>query len=403
MKILVICHDFPSPDTPVAISLKTFNLIKILSEKYQNNISVITFKFGNLVEEKLQCCDNLITINLEESLQKRYINYIRNYLAGLVRGEISLKKRNILDFSFSWKMKNEIDNLIKKEQFDLVFVDNFNMVPYASDLDLPKILLHIDNMPEVFNELLEIEQNYFKKLIIYLQYRTAINYEKDYEKFDACIVATENVKKILESKLSNLDVKIIPFGIDVSSEYFEIEEEFPSIVFFGTLSSVFNQQSVFKLYQNIYPLIKEQMPQIRFYIIGKNPSKEILELDKDTSVTVKGYVKDLKPYLLKASVITLPIHGHGIKTRLLEAMAIGKPVVISSVGIRGIDVTNGKNIIIADDSSEFAARVIELLNNKELREKIGINAKNLMEKNYSWEKMGESLNQLCNEILIKKF
>lgn len=113
--------------------------------------------------------------------------------------------------------------------------------------------------------------------------------------------------------------------------------------------------------------------EMHLEIFGKEPSKEILKLARDNSVVVTGYVEDMRPYLARASVITLPVHGFGIKTRILEAM--GKPVVTSSAGIHGINVTPEENIIIADDPKEFAKRVIELLNDEKLRNRIGANAR----------------------------
>ena len=123
---------------------------------------------------------------------------------------------------------------------------------------------------------------------------------------------------------------------------------------------------------------------------------------RDNSVIITGYVEDTRPYLARASVIILPIHGFGIKTRLLEAMAMGKPVVISSAGIHGIDVTPEKDIIVADGPEEFAERVIKLLNDEALRKKIGTNARKLMEEKYSWEKMADTLNEVSQEVVTKR-
>lgn len=142
--------------------------------------------------------------------------------------------------------------------------------------------------------------------------------------------------------------------------------------------------------------------EMHLEIFGKEPSKEILKLARDNSVVVTGYVEDMRPYLARASVITLPIHGFGIKTRLLEAMAMGKPVVISSEGIHGIEVSPGENIIVADGSKESAERVVELLNNEELREKIGTNARKLMEDKYSWKKMADMLNEVSQKVVNKR-
>jgi glycosyltransferase involved in cell wall biosynthesis len=399
----MICHAFPFPYTNTAISLRVFNLIKYLSKKYKHHITIVAFKFKDDPEEYLrEYCNEVVTIELPTSPKKRYPHYVINHIIGLLLGDISLRKRNILDVTFSWRMQRKIKELLETKEFNIIFVDNYSMVPYVSDTRLPKLLTEIGNIPEVHREAYKIEKDILKKLLRLILYRGAKNYERDYEKFDACITVTKQQKDILESHLSNLNISVIPFGINIDAESEDFEEDFPSLLFLGSLDSVYNQRSILYLHKEIYPLIKEKIIGIKLYIVGKNPSKEILKLAIDNSVIVTGYVEDVRPYLARASVVTLPIHGFGIKTRLLEAMAMGKPVVISSVGIRGIDVTPEENIIVADDPEEFAERVVELLNDEALRKRIGTNARKLMEKKYSWEKMSDMLNDVLLEVVNKR-
>lgn len=117
-------------------------------------------------------------------------------------------------------------------------------------------------------------------------------------------------------------------------------------------------------------------------------------------MVVTGYVGDLRPYLSRAWVVVAPLQeGFGVKVRVLQAMAIGKPVVSTSMVMAGIDVTPGKDIIIADTPPAFAESVIELLNNKQLRKEIGTNARRLMETNHSWEKLTDRLNEILERVV----
>ena len=403
MNILIICLRLPFPLTTDAVSFRMLNLVKYLSKKYKHSITIVAFKFKDDPEEYLrEYCDEIVTIELPTSPQKRYPYYVINYLIGLLLTDISLRKRNILDVTFSWKMQRRIKELVKTKEFDIIFVDDPSMLSYVSNASLPKILTEAGNIPEVHREAYKIEKNIFKKLSRLLLYSIAKNYEKDYEKFDACITVTKQQKDILESHLPNLNISVIPFGINTDSKSEDFEQDFPSLLFLGSMNSIFNQRSILYFYKEIYPLIKENIPDVKLYIVGRNPSKEIIQLTRDKSVIVTGYVEDVRPYLARASVITLPIHGFGIKTRLLEAMVMGKPVVISSEGIHGIEVSPGENIIVADGSKEFAERVVELLNNEELREKIGTNARKLMEDKYSWKKMADMLNEVSQKVVNKR-
>lgn len=378
--------------------------MKFLNEDYHYEFKLVSFKFDNEGNENdiKKYCEDVITVTLPLNIKKRYFYYLRNYAIGLFKGKISLRKRNYLDFSFSWKMQKEIDSLISNEKYDLVFVDDFSMVPYVSDKDqIKKVLTEINNTPEIFKKAYEIEDNFFKKIIMFLNYLNAVNYEKTYEKFDLCVTVTERVKKILYTKYHNINCAVVPFGVEVDSRYSGINEDFPNILFLGTMSSIFNEKSALYIYEKIYPLLRKDFSQLKFFIVGKGPSKKILRLGDNKSVIVTGFVKDIKYYISRASVVVLPIHGFGIKTRLLEVMSVGKSVVTNLEAVEGINVSPGKNIIVASSNVEFVEKILILLKNEDLRKEIGINAKKLMEEEYSWRSMAEKLNVECQKIIKK--
>lgn len=178
-----------------------------------------------------------------------------------------------------------------------------------------------------------------------------------------------------------------------------IEEELQSLIFTGSMSYPPNVHAVLFFFEMIYPLIKQQIPEVKFYVVGNNPSKGILRL-RSSDIIITGFVEDIRPYIAKASVVIVPIISDdgGFKIKVLEAMAMGKPIVSTSLGAKGIDVSDGENIIIAGNPKEFADRVIELLNNEQQRKRIGANARRLIEEKYSWEKMTDMLNDAFQEI-----
>ncbi len=402
MKILIICHRLPFPLTTSAWSFRVLNSVKYLSKKYNHSITVAAFNYKEDSEEYLkEYCDKIVTIDLPKSSKKKLIYFITNYVIGIFLREISLRKRNFLEYSFSWKMQRKIKELLETKEFGIVFVDNPSMLSYVSNVRLPKILETIA-IPQIHYDTFKRKKKILERIHRLLLYFIAKNCEKSYEKFDICITPTEQEKDILNSYLPNLNIEVIPFGINTDLRSEDFEQDFPSLLFLGRLNSIYNRRSIIYFYEEIYPSIKEKKPNIKLYIVGKDPSKEVLKLAVDNSVIITGYVKDVRPYLARASVVTLPLHGYGIKTRLLEAMAMGKPVVTSSEGIHGINVTPEENIIIADDPEEFAERVIELLNDEQLREKIGANARKLMEEKYSWEKMTDMLNDVFQKIVEKR-
>lgn len=391
MKILIMWPQLPpfAPSNDHRVS----NSVKYLSKKYKHNITIAAFKHlkggGPKQYDYLkEYCDEIETVDIPTSLFNRLIYHVANNCMGIP----------------SRKMQRKINKLLSTKEFDVIFTSNA-MIAYVADENLPKVS-EIWEMSRVDFDRFKLERKIHKRLYDLMLYFRDKNYEKYYENFDVCITPTEHERDLLKAYMPDLEISVIPYGVNVEStnkDFFveDFSEDFPSLIFLGNFGSFFNQRSILYFYKEIYPLIKETFPEVKSYIVGKNPPKGILKLAVDNSVIVTGYVEDLRPYLACASVVTLPVHGYGIKTRILEAMAIGKPVVTSSEGIHGIDVTPEENIIIADDPRDFAERVIKLLNNEELRNRIGANARKLMEEEYSWEKMTDKLNEVLQKAVSR--
>ena len=401
MRILILCRLFPHPQK--GASIRPFYLIKHLSEKYGYEITLLSFK-----EENIEChYENelekycRVTKYIDIKLYTPLINKIYYIIRNMFSLQNILKDHFFLSYYYSPKMKKEIDVLLETEDFDAIYAEG-PMAPYVDSVPLPKIVEPLDAGSKVCYEWFLQHKNPFKKAIWLLQYLEARNREmRSYKNFNYCIVVTQRDKMILESYSQLLNVEVIPNGVDIS--YFKpinVKEDFPSLIFVGDMSGLKNVNAVLYLYKKIYPEILKEYQNIKFYIVGRNPCSEIRKLSSDRSVIVTGYVKDVRPYLAKATVVVVPfLNGTGIKNKVLEAMAMERPVVTTSIGAYGINVTPNKNIIIADDPKEFAKRIVELLNDEQLRRKIAHNGRILVEANYSWEKVADALNELFEEIV----
>ncbi len=128
---------------------------------------------------------------------------------------------------------------------------------------------------------------------------------------------------------------------------------------------------------------------LKFIIVGKDPSLQVQALaQKDPSITVTGFVEDVAPYIQDADVFVVPLRiGSGTRLKILEAMAMSRPVVSTSIGCEGLDVTHGENILIADTPQDFADSVIRLLNDAALRGRISQAGRDLVKEKYDWEKI----------------
>jgi polysaccharide biosynthesis protein PslH len=152
--------------------------------------------------------------------------------------------------------------------------------------------------------------------------------------------------------------------------------------------------------QEILPLIKKEIKDVRLTIIGKTRLNNVgaiheLPLQTVNDVTHLGFVEDVRPHIGKAAVYIVPLRiGGGTRLKILDAMAMGKAIVSTSIGAEGIDVTHGKNILIADTPEDFSKQVVRVLNDSKLRESLGAEGRKLVEEKYSWDIIGKKMDEV---------
>ena len=201
----------------------------------------------------------------------------------------------------------------------------------------------------------------------------------------------------LQGIAPGVKVTVVPNGVDtayfsslVPPDSYGIRQSkirhLASLVFTGTLDFRPNIDAVVWFCEQVLPHIKKEVFHVHLYIVGKSPTREVRRLGDDAAVTVTGYVGDVRPYIAQAKVYVVPIRmGSGTKLKVLEALAMGIPVVSTSLGAEGIAVTPGQDILIADDPVEFAAQVVALMNNEPLRKSMSERGRALMESCYDWQ------------------
>jgi glycosyltransferase involved in cell wall biosynthesis len=155
-------------------------------------------------------------------------------------------------------------------------------------------------------------------------------------------------------------------------------------------------------YREIFPLIRNQVPQARLLIVGSEPVPEVQSLARDPAVEVTGYVEDTVPYYQRACLSAVSLRaGSGTRLKILESMALGRSVVSTTLGCEGLAVTHGENILVADTQGDFAAQTIRLLNDEKLRRRLVVNGRRL-ETCYDWEIIGQQLLKVYGEAVLMK-
>ena len=389
MKILIICAELPSPSN--ATSLRVLESLKYLSEKYKHDIVLLAFKQGGESPDLSKYCQ---VETIDRLTMKDKIWTIVNMFS----------PKNIFSatpnlHNYSPKMQRKVAELLAKHKFDVIAINHWSMLYYTLELGVPQVLLEIMPASKIYQAYIHLERNLRNKMLFLLQYYSVKKFEKKWNRLNIAIAVSESQKESVLAYMPDINIVVIPHGIN--TDYFRAvykEQDFPTLLTSGGMRRLLNVREVLWFYNEVYPLIKEKIPDVKLYIVGRSPTKEILRLSADESVLVTGYVKDLRPYFSRAWVVVAPLtNNFGVKVRVLQAMAMGKPVVSTSMVTSGIDVSAGENIILADDPREFAERVIELLNNEELRNRIGANARKLMEEEHSWERLTDELNKVLEK------
>ena len=290
-------------------------------------------------------------------------------------------------------MRQRIRDIIKTEKIDLVHVDLLPLSVYINEFqNLPKILVNHNVESVRLYRWFKTEPNPAKKAFLGLQWLKLRSFEREsMEKFDACVVVSEKDKELLTGMGVRNKLFVVPNGTD--TEFFrpngcKVVDD--SVIWLGHMDVHTNRDAVLYFWRDIYPVLRKKYPKVRMTFTGTAPPREIEEAAKtDSQVEVTGFVEDIRPYIDKAAVMVVPIRiGSGTRLKILDAMAMGKAIVSTSVGCEGLNVGNGKNILIADNPEDFANQVVSLLKDPDKRRNVEQSAVKLS-KEYDWRLIKE--------------
>ena len=197
-----------------------------------------------------------------------------------------------------------------------------------------------------------------------------------------------------------MPVDIIVNGADI--EYFtpmRQPDPDPTLVLIGTMHYYPNIDAVLHFFQTMHPALLAAIPTLKVLVVGHLPPPEIQALGKLPGVTVTGSVPDVRPYLARSWLMAVPLRlGGGTRLKIVEAMAMGLPVVSTTVGAQGIHARHEEQLLVANEPADFVAQTIRLLNNPPLRHTLGEAGHALVTAKYSWQALGRRFAEFCEAI-----
>jgi polysaccharide biosynthesis protein PslH len=292
-----------------------------------------------------------------------------------------------------------LQNVLKKTEFDYVIFEHLSSMSTSSVIRRisPKTLQIIDQ--HNVDYLIQEQDNYQNKNKSELLKYKESNLFKKVDYFFCC---SDNDKNILE-KINKFKIKghVVPNGTNiVNVSNFNNTQTNVSMIFCGSLDYKPNIEGLFWFYNEIFPIIKKEIPNIKFNIIGRGNSDGLTLLKIDPGINFIGKVDSVIPYYKQSTIAIVPLlTGSGTRLKVLEAMGLGIPVVSTTKGAEGLNYTNNVNVLIGNDPESFANCVVDLMKNKEKRELLASNARRLIETLYSWNRIGYDLYEQIQSLM----
>jgi glycosyltransferase involved in cell wall biosynthesis len=312
----------------------------------------------------------------------------------------------IVSSHYSSVFEKKLLEIIRDDRPDLIICE---WTPYAVFVEkireIKRLIVAHNVETQIWQRYYNNEKNPFKKWYIGVQKDKLERFERSAFRYvDAATAVSAVDEDAIHSLNHHLPVKVVDNGVDL--EYFRAGDEPSSgcrLVFVGTMDWRPNQDAVRYFVSDIYPLVKKRIPEAEVVFVGRNPPDSISSLDGVEGVTVTGSVDDVRPYIQGSSVYIVPLRiGGGTRLKILDALAMKKAVVSTSVGAEGLEVSDSRDIMLADTPEQFADKIEQLIRNPEFACRLGENGRRLVEEHYDWDRLASKLERFLAEIVKGK-
>ncbi|MHB1457498.1 MAG: glycosyltransferase family 4 protein, partial [Armatimonadota bacterium] len=285
---------------------------------------------------------------------------------------------------------------------DIVHIDHLQMAQFVEFDKSYKVVLDNHNVEStIIKRVAETSDSMPTRLYAGLEWPKLQRYEVDIcNKCDLVLTVSETDKDSLTAMGVNpAIIESVPIGVDVDTmKPVDMVTQSRNILSLGTMSWPPNIDSMLYFVKDVMPIIRDHLPGCTLTIAGSQPSPAIQSLESEPDISVTGFVEDIDSIARKCGVFIVPLRsGSGVRVKILNALAMGLPIVSTSIGAEGLDVRDDEHLLIADTPHDFANSVIRILTDPDLAQTLGLNGRAFVCDNYSWETTGNRLLQIYED------
>jgi|GEM_PF-926054 glycosyltransferase involved in cell wall biosynthesis len=401
LKILEVAPQLPIPPIDGG-KISIYGQLKSLASR-GHEIDFVCYKNYKTSNEEIiellkYSYPTLINLNTKNNLVKAFINLF------------SSKPYNVSKY-ISKKLLKAIEiNLIDKD-FDIIIIDHIHMawvVDFIRQLTHSPIVLREHNFEsDIIYRYFKTCNNFILKGYLFNQYKRIINYETSLaQKFDKVIMISKADEEKIKSFNPHIDTITIPCGVDEDLLKHKAYNNYKlkySLFHIGDLGWYPNLDGLKWFIHKVFPLVLKKIPDVKLFIYGKNCNRLKISNNLKKNIVIKGFVENLIDEIKDKEIGIIPLRiGSGIRIKILELMAQGHCLVSTSIGCEGIDVNDGKNIIVADSENYFAEKIFYLFTNDDAIRSIGLNASNFIKENFLWKDIVKKFESLFFNLIEDK-
>jgi polysaccharide biosynthesis protein PslH len=304
-------------------------------------------------------------------------------------------------------LRARILELLRTERFDVLLCDFLQ--PSLNVLDLPfepRILFQHNVESVIFERHYQETPRPAAKAYLYLQWKKLLWFERRAVRwFNHNIMVSENDCQTMARLYGVTHASSIPTGVD--ADYYRPEggeSGQNDLVFTGSMDWLPNVDAVTYFARQILPRLRTELPGVRLWVVGRKPLPALAALAREhPEIVVTGTVEDVRPHIARARIYVVPLRiGGGTRMKIFEAMAMGKAVVSTRVGAEGLPVTDGHDIVLADEPEALARQIVDLARDQARRRALGEAARRLVTENFTWDVVAKRFGEICRDVVERR-